>query len=264
MKWKFYQPIFEYEEMYLDLGGPWFGHKYFAYDLIQNIRPKKVVELGTHLGCSLFSFSQAIKDSKLNTSIDAVDTWLGDEHAGDYSEIIINKVKEIKNKYYSKLKIKLLRKTFDQANQKYPDNSIDILHIDGYHTYEAVKHDYDMWFDKVKEDGIILLHDSAVKDSNFGIHKLLKQIKKDYKIIEFPHSYGLGVVFKSAKTYYDISSLLPLLTLYYDELSQKKQLKWKLNQKKITLNKYKRSDKNIIIPAHKISKIVKIIKQSKL
>lgn len=88
MKWKLYNPVFKYEKMYTDLGGPWAGHKYFGYDLIRNLKPKKVVELGTHLGYSLFSLAQAVYDGKLDTQLDAIDTWLGDEQTGFYGESI--------------------------------------------------------------------------------------------------------------------------------------------------------------------------------
>jgi len=62
MEWKYYKPKFEYEEIFQDTGWPWAGHKYFAYDLIRNVQPKVVVELGTHKGTSLWSFCQAVKD----------------------------------------------------------------------------------------------------------------------------------------------------------------------------------------------------------
>lgn len=261
MKWQFHHPVFEYEKMYLDLGGPWAGHKYFAYDLLRNLKPKKVVELGTHLGCSLFSFSQAIKDSKLNTTVDAVDTWQGDDHAGSYDEIVLNKVKEIKKAYYSKLKLNLVRKTFNQARKGYVDNSIDILHIDGCHTYKAVKHDYDTWFSKVKPDGIILLHDTSAREPGFGIHKLFNEIKKTQKTIEFAHSFGLGVVFKSAKTYNSIKPLLPVLPHYYQQVSQKEQLQYEFDQQKKFLNRHKKLGKIIANPA--LSPIYKIVKLTK-
>lgn len=48
MNWRFYQSYFRYEQMYIDLGGPWARHKYFGYDLVRNLKPEKNVELGTH------------------------------------------------------------------------------------------------------------------------------------------------------------------------------------------------------------------------
>lgn len=240
MNWKFYNPKFKYEKMYDDLGGPWAGHKYFAYDLIRNLKPKKIVELGTHLGCSLFSFAQAVQDGKLDTQLDAIDTWEGDEHSGEYGRLILLRVKEIQKLCYSKIKMNLLRKTFDEANREFKDNSIDLLHIDGLHTYKIIKHDFENWFNKVKENGIILLHDTAVKQWGFGVYKLLAEIQKDFRIIHFDHSYGLGVVFKDSKIYEKIRSISVGFPLYYSLKADKEQLEWDFNKQREKLDEYKK------------------------
>lgn len=232
MRWKFYNPTFKYEEMYIDLGGPWSGHKYFAYDLIRNLKPKRIVELGTHLGCSLFSFAQAVQDGKLNTQLDAIDTWQGDKHAGDYDELIFSRVNEIKNACYSNIKINFIRKTFDHASREYPDNSVDLLHVDGLHTYKIVKHDYETWFSKVKYNGIILLHDVAVKKWGFGVHKLFDEIQKDFKTIKFDHSYGLGVIFREPQMYQLIKDMTLGFPAYYALKAEKGELEWDFNKQK--------------------------------
>lgn len=183
--WELHDPIFKYEKMFNDLGGPWAGHKYFGYDLVRNLKPKKIVELGTHLGCSLFSLAQAIYDGKLSTQLDAVDTWLGDKHSSLYGENILLRVQEIKKACYPKVNINLIRKTFDQAAEDYPDYSIDLLHIDGLHTYTGVKHDYEVWFPKVRQNGIILLHDISVRKWGFGVYKLLLKLRKNIKLLNF-------------------------------------------------------------------------------
>lgn len=238
MNWKFYESSFKYEKMYIDLGGPWSGHKYFSYDLVRNFKPKKIVELGTHLGCSLFSFAQAVQDEKLNTQLDAIDTWQGDKHAGAYDELIFSKVKEIKKACYPKVKINLIRKTFDEASREYPDNSIDVLHIDGLHTYKMVKHDYDTWFNKVKYNGIILLHDIAVKKWGFGVYKLFEEIKKDFRTIMFDHSYGLGVIFKDPQMYQQVKDMVSCFPFYYSLKAEKGQLEWDFNRQKQKLSEY--------------------------
>lgn len=229
MKWHFFNPVFEYETSYADLGGPWAGHKYFAYDLVRNQKPKKIVELGTHLGCSLFSFSQAIKDAKLKTEIDAIDTWKGDEHTGFYPEEVFETVKRIKAKDYPDVQMNLVRMTFDKAVKKYQDKSIDILHIDRLHTYEGVKHDFDTWFEKVKDDGIILFHDTAVKKWGFGIYRLWDEEKRRYKTIAFQHSFGLGVLFMSPKAFAALHGKTAFLRMYYEAKAKKRQLQWDMN-----------------------------------
>ena len=200
-EWRFFNRTFEYEDIFQDFNWPWAGHRYFAYDLIRNVKPQTIVELGTHKGTSFFSFCQAVKDARYDANLYAVDTWRDDEHAGLYDDNVFKEVTEITKKYYGCLKIKLLRKNFDEAANEFESNSIDLLHIDGLHTYTAVKHDFDTWFPKVKKDGIILLHDIFISRDDFGVYKFWEELKSEYKTIEFYQSYGLGVLFKDGARY---------------------------------------------------------------
>lgn len=225
-KWVFHKPTFEYEELYNDIGGPWAGHKYFSYDLVRYLSSNNIVELGTHLGCSLFSFSQAVKDGKLNTSLFAIDTWTGDEHSGKYDEIVFNRVKEIKAKKYRNIKIKFVRKNFDKAKSDFKSNSIDLLHIDGMHTYSAIKHDFENWIDKVNKNGVVLIHDTSVKKWGFGIYKYWEEINNAYHTFEFEHSYGLGVLFKSKPIFNKMKGLIPTFKLYYPTLFRGETFRW--------------------------------------
>ncbi|MGE7907438.1 class I SAM-dependent methyltransferase [Peribacillus sp. NPDC094092] len=158
------------------------------------MKPRTIVELGTHWGVSFFSFLQAVKDQGLDTKCYAVDTWEGDPHAGFYEDNVYQVVSEIAEKYYS-TNSSLIRCRFDEALNRFEESSIDLLHIDGYHTYESVSHDFETWLPKLAERGVILFHDIAVKRGDFGVHLLWEQLKTRYHFIEFKHSYGLGVLF---------------------------------------------------------------------
>lgn len=200
MNWQCFTPIFEYEKDHGNLDSAWIGHRYFGYDLVRNTKPKTIVELGTHKGGSFFSFCQAVKDAGLSTKLYAIDTWQGDKHAGKYDESVFDLVKNLSKELYSELNISLIKKSFNQALEKFSNNTIDILHIDGLHTYEAVKEDFDNWMPKVKENGIILLHDVFEKTDDFGVYKLWNELKKKYKYLEFENSHGLGILFKGDKS----------------------------------------------------------------
>lgn len=239
MNWQYFEPKFEYEKIFPDFEWPWAGHKYFAYDFIRNLKPKTVVELGTHKGTSFFSMCQAVKDGKLKTKLYAVDTWKGDEHAGFYDESIFNEVIKIKRTYYSKQNIILLKSLFDDAITKFKDNSIDVLHIDGLHTYEAVKHDFDNWFNKVRKNGIIIFHDTNEKKGDFGVYKLWDKLKKKYKTLEFFHSHGLGILFKNQSTSKDHKIFETIWQKYYPTLTENKVLNVKLKPLQVELEKIK-------------------------
>ena len=48
------------------------------------------------------------------------------------------------------VKSSLIREKFENACRYFEDESLDLIHIDGLHTYEAVKNDYEMWGGKLK------------------------------------------------------------------------------------------------------------------
>lgn len=246
--WYFHKPNFEYEKDFQDFDLPWAGHKFFGYDLIRNFRPRKIVELGTYRGTSLFSFCQAVKDGKLDTEIFAIDTWEGDKHTSFYGESVFQEVLNLKNRYYSDLKIHLVRKTFDETVSDFADNSIDLLHIDGLHTYEAVKHDFQTWIEKVSDQGIVLFHDIAVFQDDFGVYKLWNELKEIYKTIEFQHSHGLGILCKNPKLS-ELFSCPIMWQNYYDVLAREPIVKANIasNEENISMLKAALQEKDAYI-----------------
>jgi hypothetical protein len=161
--------------------------------LIEMSRPRTFVELGTHWGDSYFAFCQAVAQLGTGTQCAAVDTWRGDAHTRPYSEACYQRVQSFNAQSYGAFS-KLLRMTFDEALAQFPDNSIDLLHIDGLHTYEAVRHDFESWLPKLSERGVVLFHDTAAKFPGFGVWQLWAEVETRYPSFQFLHESGLGVL----------------------------------------------------------------------
>ena len=172
----------------------WIGHLPFAFWVIQELNPKIFVELGTHTGNSFFSFCQTVSETGLVTKCYAVDTWQGDEHAGFYNEDVFTTVSQYHQKHYAEFS-QLLRMTFDNALTYFADESIELLHIDGLHTYDAIRHDFETWLPKLAPGAVIMFHDTNVRERNFGVWRLWEELQARYpNNIEFAHSHGLGVL----------------------------------------------------------------------
>jgi len=176
----------------LHVQSTWNEHVPFAMMLVELQRPRVIVELGTHWGVSYCAWCQAVVATGAETRCYAVDTWAGDAHAGHYGEGIFRNLQQHHRQYESFSK--LLRMTFDEALLQIPDGSVDLLHIDGLHFYQAVKHDFESWLPKMSERGLVLFHDTVVTERGFGVHQLWRELSGRYPHFNFEHGYGLGVL----------------------------------------------------------------------
>ena len=207
-KWTYYSPVFESEQFNPAMlkFSPWTGHKRFAYDYVRFMTPAVIVELGSYYGCSAFSFLQAVKDGNLKSVFYGVDTWAGDDYTQtDYKEDIYGAYKLINDECFSDNDSHMLRMTFDEALSEFEDNSIDLLHIDGSHSYEDVKHDWLTWKDKVRENGVVFFHDvgeDLLFGEKMGSHIFWEELKSEMPYtLEFKFSNGLGILFKRKEEY---------------------------------------------------------------
>lgn len=171
----------------------WIGHAPFAFWITAALEPSIFVELGTHNGFSYFAFCEAVRRLGLDTKCFAIDTWEGDDHAGFYDESVFELVRSVNFEQYDAFS-KLLRGYFDDNLAQFSDGSIDLLHIDGQHGYDDVKHDYEAWLPKMSPRGVILFHDIAVRERGFGVWKLWEEVNDDYPSFAFDHAHGLGVL----------------------------------------------------------------------
>ena len=55
----------------------WNGNKQFIKDIVREVKPSTIIEVGTWKGLSAFNMCKVIREENLNTKIYCVDTWLG-------------------------------------------------------------------------------------------------------------------------------------------------------------------------------------------
>jgi predicted O-methyltransferase YrrM len=166
----------------------WRGHRNFARWITQNAKSDVIVELGVDYGYSTFVFADALKGT--NGTIYGVDLFMGDIHAGHRStlDFVKRAIAEC-----AVTNLELVIGEFDTISKLWT-KPIDILHIDGLHTYEAVKNDFTRWSPHVTENGVVLFHDIAIPE--FGVKEFFRELSGGYKLF-FLHSAGLGIFTKN-------------------------------------------------------------------
>jgi len=171
----------------------WYEHAPFAFWLVEQLKPKILVELGVHYGFSFFVFCQTIRMAELSAAAYAVDLWTGDEHAGFYGEEVYQSVEAYSRERYSDVAT-LMKMAFSEALPYFEDGTVDFLHIDGRHFVDDVTADFKSWLPKLSNRSIVLFHDTNVREREFGVHRLWGELSKTYPSFSFNHGYGLGVL----------------------------------------------------------------------
>lgn len=177
----------------------WKGHGLFAMRLVEVFAPKVTVDLGVDYGFSTFCFAYP-KIGKVY----GIDWFKGDEHAG------LRDTLQLVNSLYSDLQeefgvsnVEFIQSDFTDA-AKIWNKDINILHIDGFHTYEAVKSDYENWIKFCTKDAIILFHDVESFPETVG--KFFTELN-GFKLIH-TGSAGLGILTLSIENYNIIKDII--------------------------------------------------------
>lgn len=172
----------------------WAGHEPFLFTLMEAMRPRRYVELGTHAGQSFFTACQHYKSHGDYGEAVAIDLWQGDHQAGFYDERVFEDFRHTLRRHYAACG-RYIRSCFADAATVFGQRSIDLLHIDGLHSYAAVREDYETWRPKLTENGVVILHDTSEYQSDFGVWQFFNEVKTEAtEWFNFQHSHGLGVL----------------------------------------------------------------------
>ena len=179
------------QEFEVDKPSAWIQHVPFMAWCVRMLQPRSYVELGTHWGISFFTAVQTAKFLKIPLTARAIDLWEGDHQAGAYGNEVHDHVSARAKKFTG---VTLTRSLFSDARKLVADGSVDLLHIDGLHTYEAVTEDFETWLSCMSDRGVILFHDVRETKLDFGVHRLWAELEKRYPSFTFDHGHGLGVL----------------------------------------------------------------------
>lgn len=170
-------------------------------ELLKNRKPVSVLEIGTFKGGSLFLFTRIASERGHIISVDLP----GGMYGGGYPAWIIPLLKSFATQQQQVDLIRAdshLDETCLQVKTCLGSQGVDFLFIDGDHTYEGVRRDFEMYSPFVSPNGIIAFHDIVPPRGNngSGVHRFWSEVKKNYNYIEFVRDWnqgscGIGVLF---------------------------------------------------------------------
>ena len=172
-------------------------------EILNDLNPRIILEIGTAGGGTLFLFTRIARPDATIISVDLP----GGEFGGGYTKWKIPIYQSFTKR---RQRIKLFRedshspKTFELVKNFLDGKMIDFLFIDGDHTYEGVKKDFDMYSCLVKKGGIIAFHDimECLPEVGCEVSKYWNEIKYDYQFLEIIEDNnqkwaGIGVFYIS-------------------------------------------------------------------
>jgi len=170
--------------------------------ILDKVKPKVILEIGTARGGTLFLFSNIADEEAILISVDLYQTV--------EKRILFRYIKKGKQKIYliqgDSHKIETLRRIEGILKGR----KVDFLFIDGDHSYEGVKKDFEVYSPLVRKGGIIAFHDIipdyytryGIKTSTWAgeVYKFWNEIKEKYEHLEIvkdreQNGFGIGVLF---------------------------------------------------------------------
>jgi predicted O-methyltransferase YrrM len=184
------QRLFELEER-SPLRSAWVGLGTIAYEIVTHFKPNRIVELGSFAGFSTCAMGMALRNLGEGGQLYAVDTWRGDDHTGQFGEQVYQSFLEKRRELDLESTICPLRMTFEEASDKI-EPKIDLLHVDGLHTFRAVYRDFKSFRRHLAPGAIVLFHDVYTDFPQMRLFWAL--IARRFPSYLIPYSHGLGVI----------------------------------------------------------------------
>jgi predicted O-methyltransferase YrrM len=173
------------------------------YDIIKALQPRYVCEIGTDKGGTFYLWCKSSSDDAVLVSIDLP------------SRKRYSPARRRLYRHFGKSKRQALHfiasdshqpATLELVRRAVGEHPLDFLFIDGDHTYEGSRQDYEMYAPLVRPGGLIAFHDIATERADCGVPRLWEEIKRGYpgyrEIIygeRGPLGCGIGLIWKDGR-----------------------------------------------------------------
>lgn len=180
---------------------------YLTY-LENNIKINSMIEVGTAWGGSLYGFAQISDPQATIITIDDNSKNCKFSDLQDKERHIRGYCKRDQDVHFLHMDSHS-QECNDKVKEILGDKKVDFLFIDGDHSYDGVKADYQTYSKYVREGGVIGFHDVAGFQEQEGVKRHWDEIKEDYIYMEVlwcTRRRGLGLLHFNK----DIDSIDPI------------------------------------------------------
>jgi len=176
------------------------------YGLVRALKPAVCVEIGSARGKSACFIAQALQENDKGKlyAIDPhnVNAW-NDVGSEDTFGVMSGNLRKLNLSH----RVEIVRKTSTVAAVEW-NVPIDLLFIDGDHTYEGVRNDWDLFSPHLTKFGVALFHDTIwevaevdeqFRRKNMGVPSFVEELRRaGFPVITLPRDCGLSMVQKAA------------------------------------------------------------------
>lgn len=169
-------------------------------ETVQRLEPKVIVEIGTYKGGTLFLWCRLNPGARLIASIDLP----GGRWGGGYGRKREKLYREFLHDR-DRTRMELMRadshhpETLETLRRHLGGEPIDFLYVDGDHTYEGVKQDFEMYSPLVRPGGCVAFHDIVTRRPDVDVATFWEEIRGRYEhqeLVDRPRSNkGIGVLY---------------------------------------------------------------------
>ncbi len=178
------------------------GYGWIHYSFVRTIKPQNILCIGSRHGYIPAVLAQACKDNKKG-HVDFVDPGYGPENKNHWTGVGYWKTKSGKRsfkKFGLEEFITLYVMTSAEFAEKRRKLAYEYIYIDGDHSYQGVKYDYEVFWPMLKNRGFMVFHDIFVKgmmsEGKYGTNELWTEISGKNAIDLHLKGSGLGIVQK--------------------------------------------------------------------
>ena len=132
------------------------------FHIVQRQRPQTIVEIGSYLGRSTVLLALALRDARPDGRLVAIDPHTGDRQ---HLEALSTSTLPSYDLFRSHLRAAGVEDTVEvvvdesvSASRNF-EGGVDLLYVDGWHSYDAVLADGAAWLPKLRPQGVVVFDD---------------------------------------------------------------------------------------------------------